>query len=217
MNGIHARGRLGALLLLLAGACGPAAGATPTNPRQPADAPPPDDATDPAPGPHDDLAPRTARPDGEWSIRVVAVELERQPDGERYPNWVRESYRLESDGVLDYSAYFGGMPIEMNHMDGIEWEAGATGQAVFDAVLAVLDDPARFAELTPVPDDGPEPTCLRPCYRIGLSRADGDHTFVLGDRETPALAELETAFAALIAAFESATGRPLSPGDLPQR
>jgi hypothetical protein len=211
------RGLSGAILLLLLPACGPAARSTPADPGRGASPPPPRDGpVEPQPGADEATAPPPLAAGPGWTFGTVAIEHERGADGARYPNWVKESYRLESDGVLDYTAYFGGMPIEMNHMDGVRWEAGEAGRAVIDVVDAIVADPALFAALVPVPDDGPAPSCPPPCYRLGLSQDDGDYSFVLPDRNTRAFDALDAAFSALLAAFESATGRPLRPGDLPQ-
>ena len=202
-------GVFGALLVLAASGCSAAArpaGATADRSGPAVETSLDDAAAAPAPP-----------PPPAWTVRVIALEVEHDPDGARYTSWVQERYELEADGSFDYSAYFGGMPIEMNHNDGVQdWDAGEPGRAVLGAVRAILADPERLAELTPEPDDGPAPGCPGRCYHLGVEDERGDSTFLLGENGGRAHELLDGAFSALIAAFESATGRPLTPGQLPQ-
>jgi hypothetical protein len=154
---------------------------------------------------------------GGYTVRGLHYEIEHEPDGKRYPNQVKESYALEADGTLRYSAYFGGMPIEMNHMDSLDWKSGAHGQKVLDVVSALLADPERQAELKILPDDAPSPPFADKHYLVQLTKDKADSTRYAKDPKTRAFRELDQAFTALITAFEKATGRPRSPGSLPQR
>jgi hypothetical protein len=216
-------GVLGAILLLAALACGSAArspGAADPGVLPDASAQGESAAAPPAPvdaAPDESAAVPPAAPNATWTVRVVAIDIERQPDGERFVSFVQESYDLEPETSLRYSAYFGGMPIEMNHMDGMEWDAGEAGRAVFDAAAAILADPERLAELSPEPDDGPSPPCPGRCYHLGVEDDRGDSTFLLGENGGRAFEILDGAFTALITAFERDTGRPLTPAQLPQK
>lgn len=154
---------------------------------------------------------------GAYTVRGLYHEVAHQPDGKRYPNYVQESYDFAGDGTLTYTAYFGGMPTNMNHMDGVDWKSGADGKKVLDVVRALLADPDRRAELKVLPDEAPSPPFADKHYLVKLSNADGDSTRYVKDPKTRAFREIDQAFAALIAAFEKATGRPLSPFALPQR
>jgi hypothetical protein len=98
----------------------------------------------------------------------------------------------------------------------MEWDAGDAGRAVLDVAAGLLADPERRAELTPEPDDGPDPACPGRCYHIGVEDDHGDSTFLLGETGGRAFELLDGAFTALIAAFERGTGRPLTPTQLPQ-
>lgn len=133
--------------------------------------------------------------------RVIVLEIHRDADGKRYPTPVDEMYRLEADGVLHYSAYFGNMPIEMNHNDSIAWKSGEAGKKVFAAFATVA------TRLDKVPDD------RRGVYVIGYHRGESR---AIANKQGKAFKAVDPAFRALIAAFEKATGRPLKAGDLPQ-
>jgi hypothetical protein len=160
-------------------------------------------------------SPKTAA--GGYTVRGLDYQVEHQPDGKRYPNYVKESYALEADGTLRYGAYFGGMPIEMNHMDGLDWKSGVHGQKVFDVVKALLADPQRRAELKMLPDDAPSPPFADKHYLVQLTKDNADSTWYVKDPKTRGFRAIDQAFTALIAAFEKATGRPRRPGSLPQR
>jgi len=151
-----------------------------------------------------------------YTVRVVSFEIEREPDGKRYPNQVRERFSLEKDGRLRYSAYFGGMPMEMNHNDSVDWPAAEAGRKVLETALRLANEGAPG--LKDLPDDAPTPAVTASgLYTIGVTRAGGDSTKVIVDSKSKAWAELDAAFAAMVGRFEAATGRPKKPGDLPQR
>lgn len=154
------------------------------------------------------------RPARRQMVGSVSVEVEHRPDGKKRPNYVKESYSLSPDGKLDYSAYFGGIPMNMNHMDGTEWLSGAHGKRVFDAVRKLLADPAHGPGLVKESDDD-SARGLRGVYRVRVTDESGDSTWY-AKPGTRAFARIDEAFGALIAAFENATGRPRKPGDLPQ-
>jgi len=148
---------------------------------------------------------------GSMTIRSLHYEVTREPDGKRYPNQVKETYRLDSDGTLRYSAYFGGMPTNMNHMDGVEWASGDSGRKLLATALKLLRDPT--SGLRELPDDRPYPP---DAFLVGVTRENADSTWYVDDRSSKAWAALETAFGALIAEFEKSTGRPKTAGELPQ-
>jgi hypothetical protein len=154
---------------------------------------------------------------GGYTVRSVHFEVWREPDGKQRPNQMNEGYDLQADGTLSYSAYFGGMPTQMNHVDGIEWNSGGHGKKMLGVVRALLADPVRRGELKRLPDDSPSPPFTDKHYLVGLTKNGADSTWYVKDAKTRAFREIDQAFASLIAAFEKATGRPRKPTDLPQR
>jgi hypothetical protein len=151
-----------------------------------------------------------------YSIRDITIEVEHMPDGKKRPNYVKEYYCLTAEGLLQYSAYFGGMPIEMNHMDKIEWSSSDDGRKVLGLVQALLADPARSKGLKVRPDNAAPLASNAKVYLVHLTKDNVDLTIVSDNPKTPAFKEIDGAFTALIGAFEKATGRPLNPVDLPQ-
>jgi hypothetical protein len=133
----------------------------------------------------------------------------RQPDGKKYPNQVKETYILERDGKLDSRAYFGGMPIDINHNDSIEWK-GAAVTAVLDAMDGVKADMVLATDDKPLPDNG------EGLYIATVNDAKGDTTRYAKDKTTAAWKAVDASFQKLLVEFEKATGRPLKPGQLPQ-
>ena len=111
------------LFALVPPACGPARAPVAADPAGTLAAEPADSSA--APAADDGAGNPTGAAADAWSVRVVRLDFERQPDGVRYSSFGQEGYELEPDGVLRYSGYFGGMPIELNHMDGVEWPAGS--------------------------------------------------------------------------------------------
>jgi hypothetical protein len=154
---------------------------------------------------------------GGYTVRGIFFEAWREPDGKKRPNQVKESYALRADGAFNYSAYFGGMPIEMNHMDETDWSSGEHGKKMLDVIRALLADPVRRAELKLLPDGAPTPPFGDKHYLVGLTKDNADSTWYAKDPKTRAFREIDAAFTALIHAFEKATGRPRKPFDLPQR
>jgi hypothetical protein len=150
-----------------------------------------------------------------YAIRLIRIEVERQADGKKYPNYLKESYELTSDSVLKYFGYFGGMPLNMNHTDSIEWKAGHHGHRVLAAVTTVVSDPTLFADLEQVPDEGESPCAQTVSYSIGLTKDEADVTFCV--RKTKRVfSMLDRAFREMVAGFERDSGRPLTPAKLPQ-
>lgn len=133
--------------------------------------------------------------------RVVVLSVHRDADGKRYPTPVDETYELQADGVLRYSAYFGNMPIEMNHNDSYSWTSGDDGKKVFAAIATVAK------QLDKVPDE------RKGIYVIGFTQGDSR---AIADKKGKAWAAVDPAFRALIISFEKASGRPLKAADLPQ-
>src|SRR5437764_11437072 len=78
---------------------------------------------------------------GEYSVREILVRVWREPDGKKYPNQVKETYVVEKNGRLKYTAYFGGMPTDMNHMDSVEW-TGAEGKALLELAARLANEGA---------------------------------------------------------------------------
>lgn len=155
-------------------------------------------------------------PVSDYVIRGVGFEAEREPDGQRYGTQVKETYALDSRGRLSYSAYFGGVPIEMNHNDSAEWDAGEHRRRVFDAVHTILANSSLRSDTVLLSDESPEPAAGAGAYRLALRRGQADQTRFLGDERSGAFRELHSAFQPLISAFESVTGRPLNLEDLSQ-
>jgi hypothetical protein len=149
------------------------------------------------------------------TVRQVTFVVERQPDGKRYPNPVKESYSLGRSGSFSYGAYFGNMPIELNHNDGVEWASGMMGRAVLATVLRLAIDPTSGMKL--LPDDVGAPDNGVGVYLVGLSTDKGDVTYLVQDRGSRAWQLLDGQFRLLVFRFEMATGRPLRPEQLPQR
>ena len=133
-------------------------------------------------------------------LRVIVLEVHHEADGKRYPTPVDERYELEGD-VLHYSAYFGNMPIDINHNDSIDWKTGEAGKKVHAAFARVSN------QLDKLPAD------RKGIYVIGFERGDSR---AIANRKGKAWAAVDPAFRAMIAAFEKATGRPLKAQDLPQ-
>jgi hypothetical protein len=154
--------------------------------------------------------------DGGYRVESVHLEVEHQADGKKYPNYLKESYRLDGEGTLEYSAYFGGVPMEMNHMDSATWKSGRHGQKVFAAIAALLADPAGRAALRERPDGTPMPSAGEAVYLVSLAKDGHSSTRQLAPAQAKAYGVLDQAFQALIAQFERETGRPRTVGDLPQ-
>jgi hypothetical protein len=147
---------------------------------------------------------------GGYTVQEILVRVWREPDGKKYPNQVKETYAVEKSGRLKYTAYFGGMPTNMNHMDGVEW-ASAEGKALVELAARLANEGA----LRKVRDDEPVPEGAG-VYIVGVRKNDADSTQVASDNKSAAWQELDAAFRALVAKFESATGRPKKPTELPQ-
>jgi len=156
-------------------------------------------------------SPGGASSDKGYTVRSVSFEVQHEADGKKRPNQVKEHYRLDRDGTLRYTAYFGGVPIEMNHMDSIEWASGEHGKKVLAGVAALL---GQFPVLE---DDKPQPPVdANGVFLVGVTLKDADSTR-FATKETKAWAAVQQLFGKLVAEFEKATGRPKTVGDLPQR
>jgi hypothetical protein len=149
------------------------------------------------------------------SVREVVFETERPADGKKRPNQVKETYQLDASGVLHYSAYFGGMPTDMNHMDQVDWQAGKPGKAVLAAALRLAGDPRSGLVDLPDSESAPDPD-PQGSLVVGLRKDDADSTSVVKDRKSKAWKELGGDVLAMIARFEKQTGRPKKPSQLPQ-
>jgi hypothetical protein len=142
---------------------------------------------------------------------VISWEITHEPDGKKYPNQVKESYSITRDGKLSYGAYFGGMPIDMNHNDRVEWRSGEAGQRLFAAVQSLLSD--QTSGLHEIPDSESAPDGS---YNVTVRNHDADSTRIVNNRKSRAWALIHARFDELIAAFEVATHRPKKPGELSQ-
>lgn len=151
-----------------------------------------------------------------YLIRGVGLEIERQPDGDKYPLYLKEHYQLDSQGLLHYHAYFGGMPLHMNHTDSTTWQTGEHGKQVLLVLSGIFHEATLLAELALLPDDAPQPAPGKNAYTIAVTRDQADSTFVIKNQTGQALQQLEVAFTAMVGAFERSTGRPLKATDLPQ-
>lgn len=137
------------------------------------------------------------------SFQTISI-TETRPADEKHPP-IEARYELHADGLLRYSAYYLNMPIELNHLDSIEWIAGEHAQPVVQNIAMILRNPER-AGLIEMPD---EAACRARCYRFTLRRDHADSSHMLPET-SPGFTALETAFRNLIATFEHETGRPLT-------
>lgn len=136
-------------------------------------------------------------------IQQVVFEVHRAAQPPKYPLPVKERYALQANGTLAYFAYFEGMPIELNHVDSVEWASGPTGTKALEAVRSAIGKARPWA-------DGDTPP--QGAYVVTVRTHDSDFTVVLSRGQRA----LDGAFEAMLAAFEKQLGRPLKPGDLPQ-
>lgn len=149
------------------------------------------------------------------SVELVEFRVDRQRDGKAYETPVNERYSLGADGNLTYSAYYGEMPTNMNHMDSVSWNAGDLGKIVLDAARRVAADPGLAADLSDVPDGVAEPMAGSGLFRLTLRSLDVDATRIVSDPERKAYGVLDVAFQELIEAFRKETGRPIAASALP--
>ena len=147
------------------------------------------------------------------TIREISFRVWHEPDGMKYPNQVKESYTLDKGGTLHYWAYFGGVPINFNHNDSVDWQAGAAGQTVLATALHMLGDKPAGLDVLPdheaTPEGGPQGV-----YFVRVTRNDADSTFIIKDPRSQAWGQIGAAFTAMVAAFQQQTGRPLTPSML---
>jgi hypothetical protein len=147
----------------------------------------------------------------ETVVTNVSFSVKREADGKKYPLPVSEGYELDRDGKLRYSAYFFNMPINMNHNDGTEWNAGKAGRQLLTTLTQLLGRTGNG--LRKLSDDEQS---SENAYVLQVRDRDSDSTFVVDDPKSPAWAAINRKFNELVAAFEKATGRPLDPFKLPQ-
>lgn len=165
-----------------------------------------------------DSTPPTANPSPDsdmkkYEFNGVHIGILREADKKKYPLPVGESYSLTKEAVLEYSAYFHNMPIQMNHNDSIPWEAGEHGKKVIELLGALVNSP-QIAELSPRSDEDGQ--CEDGHYSISLTHENSDKSFCLNVHSKGAYEPFHLAFADMLKAFESDTGRPLDPFKLPQ-
>ena len=149
-----------------------------------------------------------------FEIRTIIHEVERPPDGNKYPNRTREYYKLDSNGVIHYSAYFGGIPLNMNHNDSLDWNAGEPGRRLLETAARLVG--GRVEGVVDMRDDDspPYPSELG-YFMLGVTLSQADSSKLITKSDSPAWHELAAAFSAVRLEFEKATGRPLTPGSLP--
>lgn len=152
---------------------------------------------------------------GNYSINYISIEIQHQADKKKYPNYIKESYHLDEDGILKYGAYFGGVPTSMNHTDGITWNSGDQGRKVFSKVLSLLDKPSNTTGLTMYSDTS-KPSYNDRVYFFSLKKDNSDIRYFVDNPKTLAFKEIDQVFSALIDVFERETGRPLKVSELPQ-
>jgi hypothetical protein len=145
------------------------------------------------------------------TVTHVSFSVKREANGKKYPLPVGEGYALDSDGKLQYSAYFYNMPINMNHNDGIEWNTGQAGRQLFTALDSIVG--RKVKGLRKLPDDKSSPETA---YVLRVEERGSEQTYVVDDVRSPAWAIINQKFNALVAEFEKATGRPMDPFKLPQ-
>ena len=139
-------------------------------------------------------------------IRLIRFSIDHIPTGEEFR--LKVNYTLEADHMLKYSAYYYSMPIEMNHMDSMTWPAGKYGILLFETALRLLP---KLSELKDGEVEPPIETFI-----VGISEDEKDSTFFVRANESKEWQEINNLFQKMIAEFEVATGRPLSPGELPR-
>jgi hypothetical protein len=152
--------------------------------------------------------------DSKMTINTISFLVEHQPDGKKYRSYVKEQYEL-TPGHLRYSAYFGGMPMEMNHMDSVEWKTDGEDASVFLVALELSKDTSTGLVIRP--DSAPSPTGGNGIYLVHIETSKSSSTRSVEDQKSKAWLELNAAFQKLLARFEKSTGRPLTVGQLPQR
>lgn len=146
------------------------------------------------------------------AVLNVTFQVTHAADGKKYPTPVIETYEVHADGSVHYAAYFQNMPTNLNHQDSADWASSAPGRAVIAAArrsARTLHDPEH--------DKFPTATAKEGVYWATVTRGDHDVALFAAQNDTPAAFKaIRRPFRALIAAFEKATGRPLSSTTLPQ-
>ena len=150
------------------------------------------------------------------SVETVEFVVDREPDGKDYQTPVNERWTLGVDLKLRFSAYYGGMPTDMNHMDSVTWNAGESGKAVLDAAQRVISEPQLAADAKEVPDGASGPSGGPGSYWLHIRSDEGDRTRMVGAHGSQAYGVLDSAFQVVVAEFRKSTGRPLAPNELPQ-
>jgi hypothetical protein len=145
-----------------------------------------------------------------FAVRQISLKVRHERDGKKHPNEVTETYALDKNGVLQYFAYFGGMPTQLNHTDSLEWRSGEPGKRALDIAEQLSNDPTSGLRPSRGSSDAEEGLLV-----VQLTRNHADVTRVL-DSHSKGWQELSGAFEAMITAFERATHRPLKPDQLPQ-
>lgn len=150
-----------------------------------------------------------------YLINYISIEIQHQADKKKYPNYIKESYDLNEDGILKYGAYFGGVPMSMNHNDGLNWNSGDHGRKVFSKVLSLLNNFSNTSGLT-IYSDTSRPSCDDRVYFLSVKKDNLDIRYFTDDPKTPAYKEIDRVFNDLINVFEKETGRPRKVSDLSQ-
>ncbi len=144
------------------------------------------------------------------TVLSLGYEVEHPQDGKKYPNQLIESYALDGDGLLRYSGYFGGVPLEFNHNDAVTWPSGAAGRQLLALAQQLAN--RKGSGLQPLPDGASLHASPEGVLRVSVARG----ALVLAPGPSPARTQLTAALAKFLAAFEKATGRPLTLDKLPQ-
>ncbi len=143
------------------------------------------------------------------AVLNVTFQVTHAADGKKYPTPVIETYEVHADGSVHYAAYLQNMPTNLNHQDSADWASSAPGRAVIAAARARRGRCRTEHDKFPTAKEG--------VYWATVTRGDHDVALFAAQNDTPAAFKaIRRPFRALIAAFEKATGRPLSSTTLPQ-
>ncbi len=145
-------------------------------------------------------------------VTSLTFEIWRKPDGKKYPMPLQEHYQVQRDGAIVYSGYFGDVPMEFPHNDGVTWPSGTVATKFLGLVQRLARDPK--SGLKYFADGSEPPSDFGGKLQVGVRLGDADQTYGLAPGPCAARKQLEPALIAVIAAFEKGTGRPLTPAKL---
>lgn len=130
---------------------------------------------------------------------------------------ISETFELSTNGVIDYFAYYSGMPIEMNHTDRIQWNSGTSGCHLLDEINLAYSNPQSNSDFHDIPDGNSILDLRFPIFLISLTRNETDSTVQLGPDKSPTWLRVNNLIESLVRDFRKATSRPLPMEQLPQK